>query len=248
MAGKRRAGGTRGAGEEARVVAGSGVRVRDRVKDLTVRALRERRVRRGEVSKLVHEVLDGASKGLDASIPSSHRSVLRRVFEGLSDAVGEAASAGTGAARDLRRRGAAIAKREVPAAARRVRAANEEFLHTAGLFARRLSGEAREELESLVRRSRRAGAAVGTSAREVAHAADGRLLELTGETARAGFAAVRRAASGIAMAAGGLLEGLAEVAAPGRPGASARARRRSTKPRPARRPATKGRRTKRRRP
>ncbi len=239
MAGKRPG---RSAGEEARTVAGHGTRVRDRIRDLTVRALRDRTLRRGEVSALVDEILEGASEGLDASVPASRRSVLRQVFEGLSDAIGEAASAGAGAARGLRRRGAVIAQREIPAAARRMRAANDEFLHAAGAFARRVSGEAREELEDLVRRSRRTGASVGASAREAAHAADGRLLELTGEAARAGLTAVRRAASGIAMAAGGFLEGLAEVAAPKPPSAPRRA---VTKPprKSARGKGAKGRRT-----
>jgi hypothetical protein len=224
-------------------VASHGVRVRDRVKDLTVRALQDRTLRRGEVSGLVDEVLEGASDGLEASIPASRTSVLRQVFEGLSDAVGEAASAGAGAARELRRRGETIARREVPAAARRVRAANEEFLSAAGRFASRLTGEAREELESLVRRARRSGSAVGASARDAAAAADGRLLELTGEAVRAGVGVVRRAAGGLAMAAGGLLEGLAEVATPKAPRrARVASKRKPAKKSAGRKPAKKRRR------
>jgi hypothetical protein len=199
---------------QAKAAASHGAGVRDRVRDLTVRALRDRKLERGKVSGLVDEVLEGATAAVDESIPASRRSVLRQVFEGMSDAVETVAEAGAGAVRGVRRRGGAILEKDVPAAAKRLDSVQEEFLGAVSKFAGRVSGEAREELDDLVRRARKAGPELRASARDVAHAADGRLLELTGETARAGATAARRVAGGLAMAAGGLMEGLAEVISP----------------------------------
>jgi Family of unknown function (DUF6781) len=223
----------RDAREQARAVASSGARVRDRVRDLTVRALRGQVPGRGQISGLVHEVLEGASAGVAASIPSSRRSVLRQVYGGLSEAVGTLASAGSGAARGARRRGKAILKKDAPAAARRIKSANAEFLGAVRTFAGRMSGDVREELESLVRHTRRSAPTAVESVRKGWRAADGRLMELTGETARAGVAAARSVVGGIAMAAGGMLEGLAELAGPGAPAKRAPARAKKSRSKPA---------------
>jgi hypothetical protein len=48
----------------------------------------------------------------------------------------------------------------------------------------------------------------------VAKSADGHLLELTEETARAGVRVIRHLAGVLAMSAGGLLEGLADAITP----------------------------------
>lgn len=210
--------------DQARRVARRGVRVRDRVRTLTVRALRDRDLRRGDISGVVDDVFRGASDGLDGGRGADRRGVLRQVFQGLSDAVGSLASAGADTARGLARRGATIAERDVPEAARRVSAASAELMDATGAFARRASGEVRDELEGLVRRSQRSG----TRSRS-----NERLLEDAGDAARAGFAAARRAAGGLAMAAGGFFEGLAEVAMP-RPGRPHADRPRPDRPRPAR--------------
>jgi hypothetical protein len=167
-----------------------------------------------DVSKLVHEVLEGAVEGVDASIPASSRNVLREVFDGLSEGVHAVASAGTAAVSDVRQRGRAIAGKDLPNAAKRVRAANEEFLGAVRTFAGKASNQVREELDALVSRAERTGPKIRDSARKAARAADGRLVELSGETARAGVRVVRRGAGALAMGASGFLEGLGEAITP----------------------------------
>jgi hypothetical protein len=203
---------------------------RRRVRELTVRALRERDLEPGDISDLVQDVLQGAADAVDRSIPSSRENVLRQVFDGLDDAVSSVARAGSKAVQGVRERGRAIADGAVPTAAKRVRAANDEFIRAVRLFAKRTSTEIGEELESLSDRARRTGSTVSRAAANAAGAADGRVLELTGEAARAGLSAARRAAGGIAMAASGLLEGLGEVMLPSKGAAQASKTRAKGKP------------------
>ncbi len=221
MGSKHGSGGTR---EHARSVASEGVSIRDRVRDLTVGALRELTLKPGAVSGVVEDVLDGVSSGVAGAIPDSRRRAWREAFEGMNEAMSTLGSSAARTARGVQQRGAEIWEKDVHAATRGLRSATDEFLHTVGSFARRVSGEAREELESMVNRSRRAGSRAGESARHAMDVFDGGLIETSGEAVRAGVAAVRGAASGLAMAAGGLLEGLGEVAAPSRSAPARRSR------------------------
>ncbi len=208
----------------ARKIASEGKNVRDRVRDLTVRTIRDRSVGLKDLSKVVDQVLDGAKQGVHDAVPQSQRNVLKQVLDGLGDAASVAARSGAGAIRDARARGETIAKKDAATAARQVREAHEDFLKAAGTFARRLTGEMREEVEDLVARARRAGPKIRTAAGTAASAADGRLLELGGEAARAGARMARSAIGGLMMATGGLLEGLAESITPAKPRAAAPAK------------------------
>jgi len=202
----------------AKDVVSGGTAVRDRVRELSLGAFRDRKLSMRDMSNFVHEVLEGAVEGVDASIPASSRNVLREVFDGLSEGVHAVASAGSAAVGDAGKRGKAIARKDLPNAARRIRAANDEFLGAVRSFAGKTSSQVREELDALVARAERTAPKVTASARKAAGAADGRLIELSGETARAGVRVVRRGAGALAMGASGFLEGLAEAVTPkGRP-------------------------------
>ncbi len=220
---------------------------RARIHKLTVSALREGKLTRAEISGVVHDVLEGTSKAVKDSMPSSRNSSLRQVFDGLEDGMRSVASAGTGAARSVRRRGKAIATHAVPAAKKRLVEANNQFLHAVTLFAKRTSSEVGDELNLLVQRARRSGKEVSAAAKSIRSATDGKIGVMTREAAESGMSLARRAAKGIALAASGLLEGLGEVISPRRTPPASRATR-NPKPnqrkRTARRAKPAGRRSK----
>ncbi|MBA4020500.1 MAG: hypothetical protein C0483_25345 [Pirellula sp.] len=194
--------------------AASGTAVRDRVRDLSVSAFRDLDLSLSDLSKLVQEVLEGAVEAVDKSIPASRANVLREVFDGLSEGVQAIASSGSAALSDARKRGEAITAKPVANSAKRMRDANTEFLGTVKNFAGKTSKQVRDELNALVKEAEKLGPKVAGSAQKAASASKGRLMELTGETARAGVRVARRTAGGVVMAAGGFLEGLAEALAP----------------------------------
>jgi hypothetical protein len=213
--------GSQGTKDRAKNVASGGASVRNRVRQMSVDALGNRKVTLRDVRNLVHEVLEGAVEGVDKSIPASRRNVLREVFEGLSEGVHAVASAGSAAASEARERGQELVGKTLPTAGKRINAANQELLGAVRSFAEKSSKQVRDELDALVARAERLGPKVAASARKTAKAADGRLIELSEETARASVRVARRAAGALAMGASGLLEGIAESITPKKRPASA---------------------------
>jgi hypothetical protein len=200
---------------KVRDVAAEGRSVRDRVRNLSVEAFRDHKLPLDAVPRVVREVLDGAVKGVDESTPRSRRNVLREVFDGLSDGVHAVASAGSAVIDESRERVRAVTgKKNRQGAGRRAKDANTDFLGAVRDFADRASKSVREELESLADHAERTGPKVADSVRSAGKAADGRWLELSGESAQAGAKMARSAARNLAMGAGGFFEGLGEVLAP----------------------------------
>ncbi|MCC6428958.1 MAG: hypothetical protein IT435_19320 [Phycisphaerales bacterium] len=185
----------------------------DHVRQWTVRALHTRALSTS-LPKLVHNVLNAAVECIDESIPKSRRNVLREVFDGLRDGAHAAALAGSAAAREVRERSRSVANKIAPNAAKRIQAANDELLAAVRSFARSSSLQVREELDALTARAERTAPKVTAAARNAAKAADGRVIDLAGETAEAGVRVARRTASAAMMTAGGFLEGLAEALSP----------------------------------
>lgn len=198
----------------AKSTAVTGEDIRDRIHDLSVDAFRDRRLKLKDVSKLIHDVLDGAVDGIDSEVPKGRSSVLREVFDGLRDGVHTIASATTTTAREVRGRAHQVSAKDAPAAASHIRAAHGEFLKAVRSFAGKSSNEVRDELHDLAARAERTAPKVKESARRVATAADGRLGKLSNEAAQTGVKVARKAAHGVALGASGLLEGLAEAIAP----------------------------------
>lgn len=188
--------------------------VRDRFRELTLAAFRDRKLGLGDIPDLVRELLAGAAEGLNNSIPVSNKNVLREVFDGVREGVVAFASAGEAVVRDAGMRGRAIAGPGTRAAAQHIRAANAEFLEAVSGFAERASKQMRDGLNDLVAQARKTAPKVAASTRKATNAADGRLLELTEEAARAGIRAARGAAGALAMGTGGFFEGLAALIAP----------------------------------
>lgn len=199
MAAKKSAGST--ISGQARAAAG-GSDTRERVRELVVKALRDRDVSREELSSVVHDVLHGASEAVDDAVPASRESVLRKVFDGLGDAMGTVKQAGERAVKSAKQRGRSMGE------------ANEDLLKAVSSFADRTTSEVGDELRSMVERARATGDEVGQKAKKTAKATEGHLGELAGETMRAGANVARRAAGEMSMAASGLLQGLGEVMRP----------------------------------
>jgi len=192
----------------------AGTDVRDRVRELSVAAFRERGLSLSDVPKLVQEVLEGATKTLERSIPRSQHNVLREVFDGLSEGVHSIAVAGQTVMKEARERGRALTGKNVSITMKRARAANADFLGAVESFAGKASQAVRKELDMFVAQAKKTAPQVAASVRKATTAADGRLIELADETARASVRVARRTVGGLAMGAGGLLEGVADAVTP----------------------------------
>lgn len=209
---------TRRADKAGAKKASTAATLRDHVREISVGAFRDGKFSLRDVSSLVHEVLDGAVQTVDKSIPRSDKNILREVFNGLSEGVHQAASAASAVASEAGKHARTTAGKDAPAAARRIREANEEFLDAVKSFAGKTTRHVREELDTLVARAEKAGPKMTAAAREAYQAADGRWGELAGETARAGARVAGSTAGAIASTASGFFDGIAQAVTPkGRP-------------------------------
>src|SRR4051794_1452173 len=60
--------------------------MRERVHNLTLRALRGHDMTLGDIPKFAQQLIEGAAAGLNKAVPTSSRNVLRQVVDGLTDA------------------------------------------------------------------------------------------------------------------------------------------------------------------
>lgn len=192
----------------------TGRNTRERIRAMAVSAMRDRDLSGADIRKLVHDSLDGAAKTINHEVPAARRRAMREAFEGLRDAFASVASAGKNTARSAKRRGQDIADHTIPAARRKIAAANEDFLDAVSSFARKTSSEMGEELDALVRRARKAGREASESASSAGRLAARNLGPMASDAGRAGWSLARRAAEQVALAASGLLEGIGQILAP----------------------------------
>ncbi|MFO0860698.1 MAG: DUF6781 family protein [Phycisphaerales bacterium] len=215
---------------------------RTRVREMTVKALRDRDLSKADIQKLVHESLKGAASTIDHEVPAARRKAMREAFEGLRDAFQSVASAGVNTGKSARRRGEDLANHAVPTARRRIAAANKDFLGAVSSFAKKTSTEFGEELEALVRRAKRAGKQAKESATDAGQKVAKNAAPVAQDLGRASWSLARRAAEQVALAASGLLEGIGQLIAPRKAPAPAKSKAPTKKParrKPVRKPASK---------
>jgi len=181
--------------------------VRARVHKLTLRALRDHDMRLGDIPKLAQELIEGAASGLNNAVPSSSRNVLRQVVDGLIDA----AATSVDSTKTIVSSTTTRVKQDAVQTVKDLKTIEGEFVTALGRAGKHLTGAAKEELDAIVRQSRRAGTRIKPAAKGVLKAADGRLLELGKETAGASGRIARSAVSTVLQGASGLLQGLGEA-------------------------------------
>jgi hypothetical protein len=185
--------------------------LRGHVRQTTLDALRDGKFSLRDVKSLAREVIEAAAKSVEKSIPTSRQNVLRQVYDGLSEGVHTAASAGSAIASCAADRARKVATKDAPAAARRIQEANDQLIDAVKSVANKASKQVREELHTIVAKAEKTGPKVTAAARDAYHAADGHWGELTTEAARAGTRAAGRAVGTLASTASGFLDGIAQA-------------------------------------
>jgi len=208
---------------------------RQRIRNMAVSAMRDRDLSASDIRKLVHDSLSGAAKTINHEVPAARRKAMRDAFEGLRDAFSAVAAAGTNTGKSAKRRGKDLADHALPTAKRKIIAANDDFLGAVSSFAKKTSSELGEELEALVRRARKAGRTVASSASTAGKVAAKNAGPMASDASRASWSLARKAAEQVTLAASGILEGISMLLAPRKMNEEA------AKPRTARKSAKKSR-------
>lgn len=205
--------------------------IRERVRDLTLRALKRRPLEPAQVREVIRSMTEGIALGASRH-PRRTRTVLSQAFAGLDDALGKAAQASQLALRELASRTKRFNDRELRKALGHTLRLERDFLSTVGQVAGKAGREIGRELRDLVTHARRAGTDTGAQTAATLSEFSRGMGSVMAGGARAGLRAAREASVRFADLAGGILAGTADaLRSPDRPRKAAVRKR----PRPARR-------------
>jgi gas vesicle protein len=189
--------------------AASGPDLRERVRELTARALHERRMAFNDLREIVAAITSGVGSGL-ATHGGEMKEGLKQAVSGLDDAVSSAAQKASYALREAAEQGKAFKDNELKASLEQMRDLETQFVDTLKQTASQSSGKLKEELEILSDHLKHSGTRTGEQVREaLQQLASG--VKATGEAGRAKLSeSANIATERLSQVAGGILEALSD--------------------------------------
>lgn len=183
--------------------------LRERVRDLTARALHERRMALSDLRAIVSTIVSGVGSGLTAR-GGEIRAHLKEAVTGVDEAVGSAAQRASYTLQEAAEAGRAFKENELKASLEQLRDLEGQLVDTLKDTATQSGGKLKEELGYLSDHLRHSGTHTGQQAREgLERLARG--LKASGAAGRAGLSESAHAATDhLAQVASGMLEALAD--------------------------------------
>jgi gas vesicle protein len=183
--------------------------LRERVRELTARALHERRMALRDLGDIVGAITSGVGSGL-ATRGGEMKDELKQAVSGLDDAVSSAALKLSYTMREAAEQGKAFKDNELKASLEQLRDLETRFVDTLKQTASQSSGKLKEELDTLSDHLKNSGTYTGEQVREA-------LQQLAGgvkASSEAGRAKLSESASiateRLSQVAGGVLEALSD--------------------------------------
>jgi hypothetical protein len=193
---------------EAEAAAGA-ADLHEQVRQLTLKALTEKRLPLGDAKAVLTAITEGVGNGL-AGRGGELREGLRQALSGLDQAVGSAAEAMTLTLREAVSQGRAFTEGELKTALERVRDLESQLVESVKAAAQQSGGKLKEELERLAEHMRTTGTDTGARIRQALEA----LANGASAAAKAGQFGVREvsetARDRLSQVASGVLAALAE--------------------------------------
>lgn len=174
--------------------------LRERVRELTARALHERRVSLSDLREVVSAITTGVGSGLTAR-GGEMKDGLKQAVSGLDDAVGSAAQAASYALQEAAERGKAFKDNELKDSLEQLRDLETQIVDTLKQTAKQSGGQLKDELESLSEHLKHSGTRTGEQVREA--------MQQLASGVKAGSAAGR---AGLSESAGTATERLSQAA------------------------------------
>ena len=183
--------------------------LRERVRELTARALHERRMALQNVREIVTAISSGVGSGLTAR-GGEIKDGLRQAVSGLDDAVGSAAQAVSYSVREAVEQGRAFKDNELKASLEQLRDLETQLVDTLKHTASQSGGKLKEELGYLSDHLKHSGTRTGEQVREaLQQLASG--VKASGEAGRAGLSeSASVATERLSQVASGVLSALSD--------------------------------------
>jgi gas vesicle protein len=183
--------------------------LRERVRELTAKALQDRRLSFSELREIVSAITSGVGSGLSAR-GGEMKGGLKQAISGLDDAVGSAAQSASYTLQEAVEQGKAFKDNELKAQLEQLRDLESQIVETLKQTASQSGGKLKEELETLSEHLKHSGTRTGEQVREaMRQLASG--VKATGEAGRAGLSeSTSTATERLAQVASGILAALSE--------------------------------------
>lgn len=194
---------------EASEAAASERDLRLEVKDITLRALRDRSFDLKEIKSVLRAVTEGVSEGLERR-DGDIRGSVREAFKGLDDAMSGTAEAFSLALREMAAKGKDFSDGELKTAFDNLRRLEKDFLSTVSQVAHSGGDLARQELNDAVTHARRAGTDTGARVSDTLENFRNRMKFALGELSATSKQAAQELGARVASVGAGMLEGFAE--------------------------------------
>ncbi len=181
----------------------------ERVRELTARALHERRLALHDLREIVSAITSGVGSGLN-SRGGEIKEGLKQAVSGLDDAIGSAAQTASYTLREAAEQGKAFKDNELQTSLEQLRDLETQFVDTLKQTAKQSGGKLKEELDALSDHLKISGTRTGEQAREaLQQLAKG--MKASSDAGRAGLAeSAGTASERLAHAASGILAALSD--------------------------------------
>jgi phage-related tail protein len=195
--------------EAARSMAGSGD-IRERVRELTLAAFRERKFDFAAMREVMQQVSDGISLGAEHR-GEDLRQALGDAYKGMDEAVSKSVQATRLALEEVASKGREINDTEVRAALGAMKRLEQDMLSTLSGTAQRAGARVKSELEELASHAARAGTDTGAVITRTMTDFSQQLARTAGDATSAGVEAAKAMGERLAEATSGFLAGLSEA-------------------------------------
>jgi hypothetical protein len=187
--------------------------IRDRVRELTLKALQSRRLDLNGMREVMKSMTEGVSVGAERR-GHDVRTALADAFTGMDQAMSKAAQASSLALKELADRGREFSNVELKQGLERMRQMEGDFLDAVRQVSHAAGGSVKSEWQELLNHAQRAGTDTGRVISETARDFSMRMSAAMSDSAVAGVEAARQFGERFAALASGLLAGMAEAIRP----------------------------------
>jgi NADH dehydrogenase/NADH:ubiquinone oxidoreductase subunit G len=184
--------------------------IRKRVHDLTLRALRERRLDAAEVNAVVRSVAEGVSLGAEQRT-GEVKEALESAISGLDAALLKAAQATHLALQEMISQGKDFSAQDLQPALDDLKITEQAFLDILSQVAEATGGRIKQELKAAVEHARLSGTDTGASIKSSLSDLSSRMSATLQAGKASGQEAAQTVTSRLAALASGILAGMAEA-------------------------------------
>lgn len=195
----------------AKSMEGSGD-IRERVRELTLAAIRERKFDFAGMKDVMHQVSDGITIGAERR-GEDLKQALGDAYKGMDEAFSKSAQATQLALSELVSKGREFNDSEVRATLEAMRKLEKDLLATLAGSAERTGGRIKEEMQELAAHAARAGTDTGAVIAKTMSDFSHQFARTAGEATQAGVEAAKALSERLAEATSGFLAGLSDALA-----------------------------------